>query len=811
MIYMLRNPQLLLILLLLPLMSFGAVKDVLKGRITDTTGQPIVGAIIEITDLNTGVVSDVNGYYRIEDVHKGSYLVAVRILGYATQTRNVSINGETIENFSLKESVIEKNAVIVTGTSIAGEERKSITPIQSISIRDIEKNASSNIIDAITQLPGVSQLGTGPAVSKPVIRGLGYNRVVTMNDGIRQEGQQWGDEHGIEVDDYNVSRVEVLKGPASIIYGSDALAGVVNIISSLAAPEGKIIGNITTNCQTNNGLFVGHADISGRKKGFYWSGYITGKAAHDYHNAYDGYVYDSRYNNANFGATIGMSRSKWSSSLVFTSFNQHLGIPEGIRDSATGRFLKDYNNNGTATQALTTNSDGHDYKMAVPYQQIFHQKLIWSNDFYLNNNGRIGVTIAYQNNKRREYPDVLDDKTPGLALLLQTTTYDAKYYLPEWKQWRVTAGINGMFQDNKNQGIEFLVPNYSLFDIGEYVVAKKEWEKWAFSGGARYDFRYLFSYPLNSDVYVAGNPKIPNVEWVAPFIRNFSNASGSIGSSYSFNGHTILKLNLASGYRNPNIAELAAKGVHDGTVRYEYGNIYLKAEHSAQMDLGLSWNTDHIMVNASVFDNYIRNFIFVRKLQGAKGADSIPVINNSNNFPAFVYDQSDANLYGGELNIDFHPHPFDWLHLEYTLSYVRGNFVFGSGNAYNLPFMPPARQLLQVRVQKRTYGKWFRNLYAKIGLDMNFAQNNVYTAYNTETATPGYNLLDAGLGFDYIDKKQKTVFTFSFSAQNITDVAYQSALSRLKYTDENFVTGRTGIYNMGRTFSFTLSVPFDVK
>jgi iron complex outermembrane receptor protein len=284
-----------------------------------------------------------------------------------------------------------------------------------------------------------------------------------------------------------------------------------------------------------------------------------------------------------------------------------------------------------------------------------------------------------------------------------------------------------------------------------------------------------------------------------------------MGIGYNMTNRSILKLNLASGYRAPNIAELSANGIHDGTLRYEYGSAKLTSENSLQADLGFSWSADHIMVNVAVFDNFIKNFIFIRKLNTATGADSIPIFNNEQSFSAFAYNQSDANLYGGEVYIDLHPHPFDWLHLENTFSYVRGQLIHPVEGNDNLPYMPPTRWLLGLRAQKRKLGKNLITAYAKLTFDNNSAQTNVFTPYGTETTTPGYTLLNAGIGTDVTNKKHQVLFSVSIAAQNLTDIAYQNALSRLRYTETNQATGRPGIYNMGRNFSLMLSIPFEIN
>jgi iron complex outermembrane recepter protein len=807
---------LVLSLICVPALSFAG--NVLKGKVTDTKGVTLPGAIIEITDLKTGAAADTDGSYRISNLPNGNYIVEVHELGYETITTLVSLQSkDVVHDFVMKESVIEKNEVVVTGSSLATEERKSITPIQSVSIKDMHENISSNVIDAIASLPGVSAITTGPSVSKPVIRGLSYNRIITLNDGVRQEGQQWGDEHGIEIDDYDVTRIEVLKGPASLAYGSDALAGVINIISNPEIPEGKIVGNITSNYQTNAGMEALHADIGGNNDGISWKVYGTQKQAHDYWNKYDGYVFDTRFHNTDYGASVGVNKSWGSSRLSFTAFNEKTGIPEGTRDSLTGGFVKDVANNGIDQVMPVTTLDGHSYSMTVPYQHIQHYKVVLDNDIYLGNGGRIGITLGYQKNMRMEFGDVVTPNYADLNLLLQTATYDIKYFMPNKKGWQVSAGLNGMSQWNTNNGDEYLVPDYKLFDGGLYAMGKKDFGKWTVSGGLRYDFRVLSTYQRYE--YVGYNPSgivltyptnVP-YEVFRPFTDIFTSVSGSFGAGYNLNKHTFLKMNLASGYRCPNIAELGANGVHDGTVRYEYGTPSLTPENSLQADLGVSWSREHFLLNVSVFENYIRNYIYIRKLLNVDGRDSIPAFNNPQSYTAYIYNHGNANLYGGEVYCDFHPHPFEWLHLENTFSYVRGLLMQSVDGTNNLPYMPPPRWLIDLRAQKRTLGKYLKAAYAKVGVDINWAQKNVFTAYNTETPVNGYTLVNAGIGADVVNHKHNTMFTLTLAGQNLTNVAYQNALSRLRYTDENYVTGRMGIFNMGRNYSIILSIPINAK
>ncbi|NSL88638.1 TonB-dependent receptor [Chitinophaga sp. Mgbs1] len=787
----------------------GALSNVLTGKVTDKISkQPLPGATVYLPDLHVGAATDAQGNYIIKNLPKGKYVVDVHYIGYSAYSEIVTINGTATKDFELSETLIEKNEVVITGANLATSMKKTPTPINVIRRDYLTDNISTNIIDAISKVPGVSQLSTGPAISKPFIRGLGYNRVVVVGDGIRQEGQQWGDEHGIEIDDYNVSRIEVLKGPASLVYGSDALAGVVNIVPPPPLPLGKIKGNVEANYQSNNGLMAYHADIAGNTNGFSWGAFVTQKQAHDYKNKYDDYVFNSRFNNTNFGANIGINKQWGYSRLTFTSFNQHLGLVEGERDEQ-GRFIKPVNINGEAGEAPVTGSDNTSYSMEVPKQQINHQKIVWDNNLYLHNGGRLGLTLGYQLNQRREYGNVLQPNEPELYLKLKTFNYALKYYLPEMNGWQTTVGVNGMQQRNENKGDEFLIPAYDLFDIGGFAVTSKTFNKLTLSGGLRFDNRSLRSNALLLDA--DGKPSPDGDVRFASFSKNFSNISASVGLSYEASDRVVLKVNAARGFRAPNIAELSANGVHEGTIKYELGNQDLKPEVSTQVDAGIDFNTQHVSLTASLFYNHINNFIFARKLFNAAGTDSIPAENNEEGYAAFKYQQGTANLYGGELMLDIHPHPIDWLHFENTLSYVKGRLANGTDSTRYLPNIPAGRWLSELKGKFRKVGGPLQNAYIGVQMDMNFAQNNVFTAYNTETATGSYTLFNAGLGTDFVNRKSRTLFSLHFAVNNFTDVAYQNHLSRLKYAPVNEVTGRSGVYNIGRNFSVKLAIPIDFK
>ena len=764
------------------------LRNSVSGKVTDAiSGKPLAGASIIISDLRTGVVTDENGVFSFRNVAAGRHLFEVSYVGYASFSEYIFISPGTIRDFLLSPSVVENDEVVVTGISAATQARRNPVPVNIVKKVDLNRTVSTNLIDALSNKPGISQISTGPAVSKPVIRGLGYNRVIVLNDGTRQEGQQWGDEHGIEIDEYSVQKVEILKGPASLMYGSDAMAGVINILTNVPVQEGVFKGSVTSAYQTNNRLRGLNINLGSNKNGFSWNAYGSLKAAADYENKYDGKVYNSKFNEKNFGGYIGYNGNWGYSHLMISKFNQKLGMVEGERDEK-GNFLK-LMPGGVA--AVARPSDFKSTDPQVPMQQIRHFRITSDNSIQVRQN-RLAFKLGYQRNQRMEFgnPDNPTDKE--LYFDLNTLTYSAIVHVKQFSGWNASVGVNGMFQENKNKGEEVLIPEYNTIDAGVFAFVQRNLDKFSFSGGLRFDNRNT-----NSKAYQDGN----DLKFES-FTRSFSNVSGSAGLSYLPTSAFTFKFNLSRGFRTPSIPELSSNGSHEGTNRYEYGNLSLVSETSLQTDLGTEFSSEHISVSASLFNNSINNYIFYRKLEAVGGSDSL-VDDNM----AFKFDQRDAALTGFEAVIDIHPHPLDWLHFENTISFVRGRFREGIDGNRNIPFMPAAHWISEIRADFEGESKLIGNLSLKLQFDNTFCQTEVFSVYNTETVTGGYSLLNAGFSTSILSKK-KSIANIYFNIMNLTDRAYQHHLNRLKYTAENPLTGRAGVFNMGRNFSIKLEIPF---
>jgi iron complex outermembrane recepter protein len=771
-----------------------SVKASLTGKITDSkTGEALPGASVFLMDDKIGTVADAEGNYRLSNIPDGHHVIEVSHTGYSSLVEHFEINGNMSKDFSLSSVILENQGVIVTGVAGPSNMRKAPVPVTVIKRSQLLQSSSTNIIDALSHIPGVAQLSTGPAISKPVIRGLGYNRVVTVNDGVRQEGQQWGDEHGTEIDELSVVRAEVLKGPSSLMYGSDAMAGVVNFITNVPVAQGTVKGNLLLNYQSNNGLLAANGNIAGNKNGLNWNLYGTLKSAGDYKNKFDGQVLNSRFNEKNFGGYIGVNKSWGYSHLILSRYDQQLGLVEGDRDDATGKFILFA---GTPVERIATDTDLDSRKLFVPQQRVQHTKLVSDNNFVINKS-RLKI-IGYQNNLRQEFGNAEEPAEKELFFDLGTFNYNLQWQLPEMKEWHTTIGANGIAQANKNKGAEALIPEYNLFDIGGFVYTQRFFKKATLSGGFRFDSR-----TINSDELIEG----VDIKFTA-FKKSFTSFSGSAGISYEPIKAITLKANMARGFRAPTLAELASNGAHEGSNRYEYGNTDLKPETSFQFDGGIDINTEHFNIGLSAFYNHINKFIFYQKLESIFGGDSLVNVDNED-IPAFVFNQQNARLAGLELSFDLHPHPLDWLHFENSFSFVRGKFDNAIDGSSNLPLIPAPRWNSELRGDFKKAGKIFSQLYVKVSADNTFAQKNFFSGFDTETATPAYTLLNAGIGSDVLNEKKKKLFSIHIAVTNITDKAWQNHLSRLKYAAPNLATGRTGVFNAGRNFSIKLNIPFE--
>ena len=760
----------LYIFLFLSFSNLSAETISLDGRVFDAiTKETLPGALVTIPDLKISVVTNGSGQFTFRNIPlKGRFLVEVKYIGYSTLIQTLDLSAASGIEFALNPSTIEAKEVVITGTAFSTDNRRNSTAVSAVTKDQLVNRPSGNLIDAIAKVPGVSQVSTGGGISKPVIRGLSYNRVVTLVDGAKQEGQQWGDEHGLEVDQYSAGRIEVLRGAASLLYGSDALGGVINILEPLPSPEGKIQGELLSSYQSNSGLSGSSAMVQGNMNGFVWRARGSYKNAFSY-NAPGGRIANTGYNETSLSGQLGLNKKWGYAHLNVSSFRNNIGLPDFARNADGG--FEDENGN------FLTDTDLKNRELFLPFQDIRHYKVAF-NSHVLFNSGRLRSTIAFQDNQRRELEDNRTD--PALFFDLKTYSSDFKYFFNEKSGWEPVIGLSGSLQSNINKAEELLIPDYDSREIGLFAYAKKSWEATTFNLGARFDFKNIVGLQMDEN----GAPKFNN------FSNSFSNISGALGFTQEFNEHFNFKANLGSAFRSPNIAELSSDGVHEGTFRYEIGNNNLKPENSYYGDLAFEFNNTTVSASIGAFNNYIDNFIFSSQLKNET------TVVGGETFPLYRFIQANANLSGLEASLTLHP--AELIHFENSFSYTRG---INRATNNPLPFIPAAVIRNELRLEPKLKG--LKSSYFSLGLDNVFNQNRVD---NFETSTSGYSLVNLAVGTTFILGNQP--IRLNLSANNLFDKAYYDHLSRFKPGRLDESTPTVGYYNQGRNVTVGLYLPF---
>ncbi|MGC4022381.1 MAG: TonB-dependent receptor [Cyclobacteriaceae bacterium] len=601
------------------------------------------------------------------------------------------------------------------------------------------------------------------------------------------------------------------------MYGSDAIAGVINLIPNQPAIENKLSGNVTTEYQTNNGMFGGSVFVTGNKNGFEWGGRISQRLAKDFQNPIDGRVYGTAFRESDANGFIGVHKKWGLSHLSLSLFDNLREIPDGSRDSLSRKFTKQITE-ADSYRPIVTNSELNSYDITVLHQRVQHYRAYLKNSFFFNNS-RLDVDLGFQRSVRREFshPEEPYQNVAGLYLQLNTITYNVKYFLSEWKGWETVVGANGMYQVNDvTKGSEFVIPSYHQFDFGGFVTIKKDYGKLNIAGGLRYDLRKF----NNQELYTKPNPvsgfdqPVSGTDIVGadkPFSNYstvFNGLTGSLGFSYLMDEAWAIKLNLSRGYRAPNISEISANGVHPGTNLYQIGNEQFKPEFSNQIDVGMSYTSKTVNAGASLFLNKIENYIYNQRLITASGKDSLSV-SGSIGYPTYKFQQGKVILYGFEANIDFHI--IKQLHFDNSASLIYGdNYSFKGAQRTSateyVPFMPPFRYISELKYEWAEKSGLFDKPFIKAQIQYTATQNRVFTYDNTETPTQGYTLINLGVGTGFKNKAGKSIINIYVLANNLFDVAYQNHLSRLKYFEQYSASpnGNLGIYNMGRNINIKL-------
>ena len=795
---------------------YGTVKNI-------ETNEPLHYCTVSLLNRGIATATDGNGKFRIAvPVQQTASALIVSYTGYRTDTLHISGAGRQFMVL-LKPLTGALNEVVITGVSRATLIRENPVAISNVSSKNIDIAIEPNIVDALVKsVPGLNAVKTGPNISKPFIRGLGYNRVLTLYDGIRQEGQQWGDEHGIEVDAYNMDKAEVIKGPASLMFGSDALAGVISLFPYRPKQkDGKIHGRILSEYQSNNGLTGNGFRIGVDNAHWLWTVSGSYRIAKNYANKIDDRVYNTGFRESNLTGTLGYHSSKGYTNLNATLYNNLQGIPDGSRDSVSRKFTRQIYEGALdkiPNRPVVPDAILNSYSLSPLHQHIQHYR-VYGNSHYQVGNGEMEASIGFQQSIRREYSHPTKPEQAGLFVQLNTINYGLKYIVPDFANIELTIGVNGMYQNNKSKdATDFPIPDYHLLDIGSYLYAKWKYNKLTVSGGIRYDTRQL----KGNDFYVGTNPATGfNKQVFAPdtvgaalqfpsFNQIFTGISLSIGATWQLSDKISLKANIARGYRSPNITEFASNGLDPGAHIIYLGNRSFIPEFSFQQDIGFIANDKNITASASVFNNNIQNYIYLTQLADAQGN----AVTDAQGNKTFQYQQGAARLYGAELSLDIHPQFLKGFSFANSLVLTNGinkkqDYKSKGTEGEYLPLIPPAKWLCSAMQDIKTKSKLLTSFNFRVDMEYNTAQKRFLALFNTETATPAYTLINISAG-TRVRYTKNNLLQLQLQVNNLFDLAYQNHLSRLKYFEYYAASpnGCLGMYNAGRNICVKLIAEF---
>lgn len=701
----------------------------LKGVVLNIENkQAIPFAIVQIIDLNSGLVANELGEFIIQNKLPKNSKLKVSAIGFESTTIQIAlINDEPIQIY-LKEKHVELAEVTVSA-STGILQKQTIANVESRSLTELNTVLSTNLAEALSNVQGVYQSSTGVGISKPVIRGFSGVRVVTYLNGLRIENQQWGSDHGMGVTENGIGNIEIIKGPSSLLYGADALGGVVYFSDENYAKINSQEINFETQFESNSMRTKNFATYKIAKNNLRFNAFANYSNSADYSLANTKYIENSRFKELNLKGALGYNKKNWVINIRYNYINNYLGLPGDTQDSIIYPELFMVNKQSRNT--------------ITPAQHIQNHYLLFDNAFYFNKSD-LKIQLGSTSNRLQEFEEDFD--AADLDKKLINTTYNVRYKYNIKKSSFLVAGSQGMFQFNTNgiNATEMLIPDSRMFDNGAFALFQTEINNWEVMTGVRYDNRYIETL-MDFNGYTAFN-------------KSYNGINYSAGASKIFNKFTF-RTNVSSGFRPPHFSELITNGVHHGAMRYEIGNINLASEKATQVDLSIHYNNEHISVIVTPFYNQIKNYIYLE-----------PQNVQLENFMVYEYKQAKtANLMGVDAGLHYHPHFLHQFHFEPSASYIFAE----DENNNALPLIPQTRINTQLRYELEGNKKFkleniaFQHLYF-------FQQNRVA---NYETNSTAYQIINLGANFKI---EQKNAIYIKLGVKNMLNTNYIDHLSQLK-------------------------------
>lgn len=758
----------------------------ITGKVIDENNLPLPGAVVYLHELNIGVQTDKEGNYKLSPIKQGTYHLHINLIGYKPKTQTLKLSNENLNiNFRLRPSSLELNSVLIEESLTKAGQAQQTQPVNVVDADMMLRNANASFAKILEVVPGVSSINTGMGVSKPVIRGMGFNRVVVAENGIKQEGQQWGGDHGLEIDQFNVERVEVIKGPASIMYGSDGIGGVVNIRPP-AFPENNTVSSSALLTYRSVNDMVGASAMAGvNKNNNFFRIRLSAQDYADYRVPADNFIYNTfeldlinnrlkntAGNERNFSATAGINKRWGYSTINYSYFLQKAGFFAGAHGIPRAWQLID---------------DGDVRNIDLPYQSVEHQKII-SNTNIIIGHSWLEVDLGYQQNLRQEFSlphahgfEPIADTDLEHQFLLRTYSANLRLHNDKSKRSSRVIGLSGNMQNNSIEGFSFLIPNFNTRNAGAFVYQQYALKDSVFvNAGIRYDYGNIRTERFIMPVYGPGSTIIGQTQRSPEVISDFGNISGSAGISFFPAETWNIKLNIGSSFRFPTAPELTANGVHHGSFRHEMGDSSITSERGYQMDLTVKHEKKDFLFSFTPFFNYFDQFIFLDPTNQFSLLPDAGLV--------YRFNQADALHTGAELFGDYH-FAEQW-HLSAVAQYV---FALNLETGYAMPFTPPASGRVELEYEIKTKTKFLPEFMIGSNVQWALAQNRVA---RNEPATAGFTLLNITSLFNF--KLGKHVLKLAFAVQNIFNAKYYAHLNRYRLLN---------LPEPGRNYMLTMVIP----
>jgi iron complex outermembrane receptor protein len=724
-----------------------------------SNGQPLGGVEVSVEWLNGAATvrraarSDRHGHVDIDRLPPRALTLRLRMLGYVAITQLVDLSADdVVMKLRLAPVAVRLSQVSVVADSLA-DPLGQVASVSSMDRASLDSHRGQTLGETIKHLPGVAVIQLGPSIAKPVVRGLNSQRVVVLSGGLRQEDQQWGTEHAPNMDSFEADAVTVVRGAGTVLYGADALGGVVRVDYKPVLDTGVFRSELSSNLFSNSrqaalsftaqqgGLqlpWIGRAGYRARL-----TGRVAGNGATP-----DYYLANTGFRELNGSLGVGIERPWGSSEVTLSHFGTELGV---LTQAHAGNF----DDLARAMSEPPTDS-GFTYGIARPNQRVSHTTLRWRTVRRRPDSGELELAYGLQFNDRREYDNhgpLRLRSIPAFHLRLFTNTVDVRYTHAPWRGLVGTVGTTAMVQGNQTLGKGFLIPGFDLFQLAAYAQESYSVGRFTFSSGARVDGISQTTIPFDD----AGIRSPAGT-------RAWGGFAGSLGSVYHVTDALDVSVRLARSWRPPTVNERYAQGVHHGSAQYELGDATLDAERSVGLEAAVNFEGRRTAWQAAVYDNRIENFIFLEP--------RAPVFTLRGAFPAFRYAAAKARMRGVELSGSVTVTP--WLSLEGNASTVRGRDLDRNQPLYD---MPADRALLTAKFEgaSRTLGPWDFS----VGAILVRRQDGVPSGTIYTLPTAGYELVQASAGLHSLRVAGRPV-DVALSVSNALNARYRDYLSRYR-------------------------------